>query len=98
MPNLTDNQAALIRYIVAAHKGGQTAKVSPLHGFHPATLKSLVARGLVRKLYTTAVHTPRGWINGQYRFQHSLVDEVELTRQGWDHVYGFKSQPTAVAA
>ena len=93
MPNLTSNQVALIQYIVAAHKGGKTAEVSSLHGFHPATLKSLVARGLVRKLETTAVHTPRG---GQ--FQHSLVDDVELTREGWDHVYGFKSQPTAVVA
>lgn len=101
MPNLTANQAALIRYIVAAHKGGKTAKVEvSWNRFNSKTLSSLVGRGVVRHLHFYPLYSSNraGEPMPCHRSADGPVFEVELTRQGWDHVYGFKSQPTAVAA
>jgi len=90
MPNLTANQTALVQYIVAAHKAGETAKVEvSQERFHAKTLSSLVAHGLVRHFhhYSPVTSNLGGEPMPCHRNQNGPVYEVELTTEGWDFIY-----------
>lgn len=90
MANLTTNQVALIQYIVADHKAGDTAKVEVSQNgfFHPLTLWSLVERGLVRHLhYYSAYDKPMPYTRTA---DGAPVYEVELTSEGWSYLYRIK--------
>ncbi len=96
MKKLTDNQTQLLQYIVAAHKGGETAKVHTVSGrcwgagsFHHTTLKSMVSKGLARFLRFDEYGDPKGWTAPDGGFHWSTF-EVELTSEGWDFIYRLK--------
>lgn len=93
MPNLTTNQTALLTECAIAHRHFRvSAKVSTgikYQGHHPAVLKSLLSRGLVRDLQPDI----DGWVNPANGRYDPRTHEVELTRSGWDYLWGFKRQP-----
>ena len=98
MPNLTANQIDLISEVARANSTYRvSAKVQvgiKYQGHHPMVLKSLLARGLIRYVRPES----DVWVDPTTGRIDCNVHEVELTTKGWDHVYGFKSQPTAVVA
>ncbi len=98
MPNLTANQIDLISEVARANSTYRvSAKVRvgiKYQGHHPMVLKSLLARGLIRYVRPESW----GWLDPDTGRIDYNFHEVELTTKGWDFIYGFKSQPTAVAA
>jgi hypothetical protein len=87
MPNLTANQINLISEVAMYHNRFRTsAKVQvgiKYQGHHPAVLKSLLARGLIR--YVRPEST--GWLNPANGSIDFNFHEVELTGSGWDFIY-----------
>ena len=90
MPNLTTNQVALVQYIVAAHKAGESGKVEvSSNAFNSKTLSSLVARGLVRHFHHYRAFSR---MNGESMPCERTacgapVYDVELTSEGWSYLY-----------
>ena len=94
MPNpnpLTASQVALTQYIATAHRGGESAKVDYSVHNH-VTLKSLIARGLVRHLNLDTNGAAVYYCDDMGRVKPGVF-EIELTRSGWDYLWGFKRQP-----
>ena len=93
MPNLTFNQTVLISEVAMRHRRDRTsAKLQvgiKCGGHHPAVLKSMLTRRLIRYVRPESW----GWLDPATGRINYNFHEVELTRSGWDYLWGFKRQP-----